>query len=341
MLKTKFQVVSETAIDSKLMQLQAISMNKGESVVEYSSRIIGLVSELENAGHKISVVEQRRALLRGLPKEFDVTAEAALGAELTYHDVVARLIIRETRLKALDEAPEKALMTLTKKDRRCFNCGRRGHFAKECRQQGQGGRKQQGKRSGMETRKCFKCGRQGHLARNCKSEEKEDNENVTAMLAYVAPNSGRGSKKWMLDSACTRHISNCREHFATFTPCSGQVQVGNNDTVKSEGVGLVRMDAVVNGNRKRISLNNVIYAPEMMHNLISVSCVCKKGIRVTIDCDSGGRGCMELMQKKSGAVRMIGLETHEGLYQAVVEVQTHEQAHVAIGTGTQTGIWHS
>lgn len=49
--------VSEADIDAKLPQLQAISPKKGEKIIHYSNRILGLVGELESAVHDMSAVE--------------------------------------------------------------------------------------------------------------------------------------------------------------------------------------------------------------------------------------------------------------------------------------------
>lgn len=68
-LQETFKAVSEACIDAKLLQLQARVLMKGKHIVKYSSRILELVSRLENAGHVISEVEQKPALLRRLPED--------------------------------------------------------------------------------------------------------------------------------------------------------------------------------------------------------------------------------------------------------------------------------
>lgn len=101
-----FQVVSEATVNAELSQLQTISLNKGEAIVEYSNRIMELVSGLKCAGHSITSIKQKRGLLRGLPEKFDVAAEVIMSARSDYHLALSKLIDRETRLQEMKSAPE-------------------------------------------------------------------------------------------------------------------------------------------------------------------------------------------------------------------------------------------
>lgn len=60
-LKVTLQSASEAEIDAMLTNLQNIKLAKRESVVEYSSLIMGVISELESAGHTVTNIEKRRA----------------------------------------------------------------------------------------------------------------------------------------------------------------------------------------------------------------------------------------------------------------------------------------
>lgn len=135
-LKETFKSVSEASTDAKLSRLQAVVLKKGEHIVEYSKRILGLVSELENAGHVVSEVEQERALLRGLPKDYDVTVETVMSFKHAYSEAVPKLIVREIRLRDAEDATPLALATTTpawKQSRKCFYCGKPGHVVRDCR----------------------------------------------------------------------------------------------------------------------------------------------------------------------------------------------------------------
>lgn len=130
-LKYLYHSVSEATIDAKLSQLQSMTLEKGEKIIEFSSRIIGLVGELEKAGHDVSVVGKKGILLRGLPADFDVTSEAIMSTPHDFSQAVSKLIVRETRLKDLENSSEKAVTTsLLLGNRKCYFWGKKGQLLK-------------------------------------------------------------------------------------------------------------------------------------------------------------------------------------------------------------------
>lgn len=330
-LRTMFQAVSEASIDAKLTKLQNIQMAKGEKVIEYSNRVEELVSELESAGHHTSGVEKKRALLRGLPSTFDITAETIMGVNFAYDEAVAKLVVRETRIVQVDEKSEFALAM--KETKKCFICGKAGHIAKNCWNNNQG-------KENKKKRRCFKCNKVGHLARDCKEENKTgESAMVTVQKAMISSTKKPKNLKWLLDSGCTKHMANCREFFCDFKPNSGTIQVGNNEFIRSEGSGNIKVTTIVRGVKKNVILSDVLLVPDLAYNLISVSQARRNGHRIVIDekWNHDGRGVLELFNKKSKDVKMVGIETNEGLYEAALDVQM-EQAHAAVITKEKP--WH-
>lgn len=110
------------------------------------------------------------------------------------------------------------------------------------------------------------------------------------------------STKWLLDSCCSRHMSNNRAYFSEFLECEGIVQVGNTEMIPSYWVGAVRMASVVDGTKQNITLNDVIGSPKIMHNLIFIAQARKRNFRVRIDDDPENAivGRMELYHKPPG-----------------------------------------
>lgn len=59
------------------------------------------------------------------------------------------------------------------------------------------------------------------------------------------------------------------------------MQVGNSDTIKSCGVSAVGVDTAVKGKKHPVTLQDAVYAPDMMQNLIPLSRVGRRHVRVT------------------------------------------------------------
>lgn len=60
-------------MDAKLSKLQAIHLDQGEKLASHSNRIIKVANEFNGAGHSLSEIEMKRALLRGVSSAFVVT----------------------------------------------------------------------------------------------------------------------------------------------------------------------------------------------------------------------------------------------------------------------------
>lgn len=61
--------------------------------------MIGLVGELQDAKHPVSEMEQKRALLRGIPSDLNVFIEAIMGVDTTYSKALAKFVGREIRVR--------------------------------------------------------------------------------------------------------------------------------------------------------------------------------------------------------------------------------------------------
>lgn len=132
--------------------------------------------------------------------------------------------------------------------------------------------------------------------------------------------------KWILDSCCSKHMSKNQAHFSDFVKCKGVVQVRNNDVIPSYGIETVQMAAVIDEVKHYIVPNGVTYIAKIMHDLVSISHTRKKHFKVRIDDDPSNATVetMELYCKPSGKVKMCGVETVNGLYQAIARACVSE-----------------
>lgn len=109
---------------------------KGNWIVEYSSRILGLVAVLDHAGHAVLEAEKKRAPLRGMLKDYDMTVEAIMTLPYSYVEAVSKLIVRESRPRMTKDASPLALVTSVEheqKSRKYFFSGNLGHIFRDCR----------------------------------------------------------------------------------------------------------------------------------------------------------------------------------------------------------------
>ncbi|PHU05794.1 hypothetical protein BC332_26616 [Capsicum chinense] len=77
-------------------------------------------------------------------------------------------------------------------------------------------------------------------------------------------------REWWMDSGATRHVCANKELFSSFAPSQVEemIYMPNSATAKVEGIGKVGLKMT---SGKVLTLNNVLYVPELRRNLISVS----------------------------------------------------------------------
>lgn len=80
-----------------------------------------------------------------------------------------------------------------------------------------------------------------------------------------------------------------------------------------------------------VILNNVLYVPDIMYSLISLSSLRQKHLSIIIRDDKGSKQwVLGIRQKSSGNVIMIGVEAEDGLYQAILNTYTMAAANVTV-----------
>ena len=90
-------------------------------------------------------------------------------------------------------------------------------------------------------------------------------------------------KRWVVDSACTRHIGASKEEFSSYTPVAEGtecVYVRDNRSVPVSDEGKVLLKLTSD---KTLSLNIVLHVPHFRHDLILVHLLGKDGIKVLFD----------------------------------------------------------
>ncbi|GMF56934.1 unnamed protein product [Phytophthora fragariaefolia] len=89
---------------------------------------------------------------------------------------------------------------------------------------------------------------------------------------------------WTIDSGCMRHVTHESHWFADIATSGGSTTVGGKKQIPIEGIGRVELAVIDSkGNPKTLTLHEVLYAPPLHFNLLSVPAAVKHDYRFNFD----------------------------------------------------------
>ncbi|PHT38854.1 Enoyl-[acyl-carrier-protein] reductase [NADH], chloroplastic [Capsicum baccatum] len=107
-------------------------------------------------------------------------------------------------------------------------------------------------------------------------ESSQEYDDLCAM--FTECNLVGNPREWWMDSGSTHHVCTNKELFSSFAPAQAEkmLYMANSATAKVEGTGKICLKM---NSRKVLTLNNVLYVPELRQNLISVSLLDNNGFK--------------------------------------------------------------
>lgn len=96
----------------------------------------------------------------------------------------------------------------------------------------------------------------------------------------------------------------------------------NKDKIFLCSVGTVRVETTVRSVVNHVTLYDVLHGPDIIYVLTSVSQMWRKGFRFIIKDDEHDCQCkvFEIIHKDIGCVKLVGMETRDGLYSVGLRV---------------------
>ena len=258
-------------------QLYGMKLKATDNLQDHLKKMMEIFDELAVIGEPQKDEDRVICLLSSLPDKFStlVTALEASATVPSWETVVDRLMHEESKISNADKN-DTALMSNSNQSS--------GHYNKFKNQI-----------------KCFECGKSGHIRKNCfrlknkdkgnfiprnKANTAADQDEDMAIFArnYAAVEKNRVDKNlWIFDSGCTQHVCNDKSMFINMSEVStpASMEVGDGTPLSVRGKGDVILQVVMpNKCSQKLTLRNVLFVPDMNHNLISVSQCTSKNKKV-------------------------------------------------------------
>ena len=317
-------------------------MPKSSKVTEYINTLNTLYSQLQNMNFMVKSSECVEILLQSLPNLYDQLiinqTNNLLVDYLNFDDIAAAVLDEEKRRKNKEERQSssqqvEALVVTrgrtmergpsgsgsqnhgrsksrSKKNVKCYNCGKKGHYKKDCWSLKQNS------------------GSQGNVAST------SDDGNVLVCEAATTHEGRRRLRDvWIFDSGATFHMTSRREWFHQYESIAGGcVYTCNDQELNVVGVGSIKMKMFDGAVR---TIQGVRHVEGMKKNLLSLGQFDDLGCRMESE-----RGIMKIV--RGALVIMKGEKIAAKLYVVKGETLLEGEASVASSSCGEnlTMIWH-
>ena len=280
------------------------------TLITYREELIGLGQTLDDAEFAIT-------LLTSLPESWN---NFIAGIDTTSlkdsSTLIARILEQYRRLKSTSEDTALAAKSGGKFGKKknpnikCFNCGKKGHIATECRSKKDSSDGKDNKSKSGSTDRSNEAVDEWSFAAIMEEEE----------IALQAVKAEKGT--WLLDSGTSSHITHDKSVLEDYTPLSGHSIKGIGGKIDAIGKGKIKLVSYVDDKAYPITLVNVLYAPDSPHNLISTTRLTAAGGSIL------QKGNWAKVKAPDGTVKIVGIKAEglANLYVARVKILDKESA---------------
>lgn len=299
------------------------------TIVEYIDHMQDLIFWIQRAGGEVRDEEFVCHLIGSMPESWETFIsglESSPPDLLTPDYVIQKLKSeyerRQDRKETVHTTASEMAATASKSNKQAANKINKWKTADNNRKQ--------------ETRTCYNCGKRGHLANKCRAPKKEKADSVfhavirnEGSLRVETKTSRTDAKIWCLDSGATKNMTNNRSFYTSFKKLNNVMSNADGHHAKVAEIGSGTISHRLKFRETRIlQLNDVLYVPTLVENLISVSRALKSNLAVHFE------DKFATIVKKEDENTQVLIEAHldaEGLFKFQA-LSNQDTAHIVRAT---------
>ncbi|GBE86172.1 hypothetical protein SCP_0900490 [Sparassis crispa] len=296
-VQNEYESKSEMYSGALRTRLQNTKCEEGADARAHLDTLAKMREELASMGAPISDADFTAHVFASLPESYSALLQALSTAAriakttISADDIITSIVEEYDRRKA-HLKPESALSakadtrsrshsksrghSAKSKDAECYNCGRKGHFSRDCwreggGKEGQGPKDQASKKGGSSSSNS-----KGRSSANTAVSDDNQTHAFTATFDSAAlvhhPATLPDVEIEVYDSGATRHMTPYRDSFVSFEPMPVKpITAADGRNFSAIGRGTVQLQIPNGEQMTTVLLEDVLYAPEIAFALISIA----------------------------------------------------------------------